>query len=146
LSKNPNDTLKKMLFTIALNFFNEHDYHHRKGCFKKSTDCRFHYPRTIQENHELKVDFKANPSIWHSSYGNNENLQCYPFSMEPKKSLLDVLLYTNNSTVSEIFGFINNVAMGNMNCIYYVTLYNTKEISMKNNFPFCGIVQQLQNI
>ena len=31
----PNDTLKKMLFTIVLNHFNEHDYHHRKGCLKR---------------------------------------------------------------------------------------------------------------
>jgi hypothetical protein len=46
-SRHPNDTLKKMLFTIVLNHFNEHDYRHRKGCFKKTTDCRFHYPRTI---------------------------------------------------------------------------------------------------
>jgi hypothetical protein len=53
-SRHPNDTLK---------IFELHDYHHRKGCFKKTTDCRFHYPRTIQESHELKIDFKAEPSI-----------------------------------------------------------------------------------
>jgi hypothetical protein len=62
-SKHPNDTLKKMIFTIVLNRFNEHDYRHRKGCFKKTTNCRFHYPRTIKESHELKIDFKAEPSI-----------------------------------------------------------------------------------
>jgi len=34
-SRHPNDTLKKMLFTTVLNCFNGHDYHHRKGCFKR---------------------------------------------------------------------------------------------------------------
>ena len=52
-----------MIFTIVLNRFNEHEYGHRKGCFKKTTNCRFHYPRTIQESHELKIDFKAEPQF-----------------------------------------------------------------------------------
>jgi hypothetical protein len=62
-----------MLITIVLKQFNEHDYRHRKGCFNKTTDCRFHYPRTIQESHELNIYFKAEPSIWYTSYGNGEN-------------------------------------------------------------------------
>ncbi len=99
-SRHPNDTLKKMLFTIVLNRFNEHDYRHRKGCFKKTTDCRFHYPRTIQESHELKIDFKAEPSIWYTSYGNGENKTCYLFTMENKRALPDVFLNTNNPIIS----------------------------------------------
>ena len=100
-----------MLFTIVLNHFNEHDYRHRKGCFKKTTDCRFHYPRTIQESHELKIDFKAEPSIWYTSYGNGENKTCYPFTMESKRDLPDVFLNTYNPIISEVFGFNNNVTM-----------------------------------
>ena len=38
-SRHPNDTLKKMLFTIVLKRFNKHDYHHRKECFKKKRIC-----------------------------------------------------------------------------------------------------------
>jgi hypothetical protein len=72
-SRHPNDTLK---------IFELHDYHHRKGCFKKTTDCRFHYPRTIQESHELKIDFKAEPSIvyvtLYNTKGNQEEEQ-FPF-------------------------------------------------------------------
>jgi hypothetical protein len=136
ISRHPNGTLKKMLYNIVLNHFNEHDSHHRKGCFKKTSECRFHYPRTIQENDELKIDFKADPSIWYTSYGNGDNLVCYPFSMEPKRSLQDVFLNTSNPTVSEIYGYNNNVAMGNRNCIYYVTLYNTKGNQQEEQFPF----------
>jgi hypothetical protein len=42
-SRHPNDTLRTMLFRIVLYCFNEHNCHHRKGCFKKTTDCRFYY-------------------------------------------------------------------------------------------------------
>jgi hypothetical protein len=45
--------------------------------------------------------------------------------MESKRALPDVFLNTNNPIISEVLGFNNNVTMGNMNCIYYVTLYNT---------------------
>jgi hypothetical protein len=135
-SRHPNETLKKMLFTIVLNRFNEHDYRHRKGCFKKTTECRFHYPSLIQESHELKIDFKAEPSIWYTSYGNGENKTCYPFTMESKRALPDVFLNTNNPIISEVFGFNNNVTMGNRNCIYYVTLYNTKGNQEEESFPF----------
>jgi hypothetical protein len=38
--------------------------------------------------------------------------------------------------VSEIYGYNNNVAMGNRNCIYYVTLYNTKGNQQEEQFPF----------
>jgi hypothetical protein len=92
-----------MLFTIVLNRFNGHDYHHRKGCFKKTSACRFHYPRTIQESHELKIDFKAEPSICYTSYGNGENKTCYLFTMESKRALPDVFLNTNNPIISEVF-------------------------------------------
>jgi hypothetical protein len=87
----------------------------------------------------VKIDFKADPLIWYTSYGNGDNLVCYPFSMEPKRSLPDVFLNTNNSTVSEIYGYNNNVAMGNRNCIYYVTLYNTKGNQQEEQFPLWRI-------
>ena len=59
--------------------------------------------------------------------------------MEPKRSLPDLFLNTNNATVSEIFGYNNNVAMGNRNCIYYVTLYNTKGNQEEEQLPFLRI-------
>jgi hypothetical protein len=110
LLQNPDKTWKKLLDTIILNHFNEHDYRHRKGCFKKSNECRFHYPRMIQDNYELIVDSNTDVS----------------FSMETKRDIADVFFNTNNPVVSQLFGYNNNVAMGNRNCIYYVTLYRTK--------------------
>ncbi len=56
--------------------------------------------------------------------------------MESKRALPDVFLNTNNPIISEVFGFNNNVTMGNRNCIYYVTLYNTKGNQEEESFPF----------
>ncbi len=42
----------------------------------------------------------------------------------------------NNPVVSNIFGFNNNVAMGNRNCIFYATLYTTKGAQNEEQFPF----------
>jgi hypothetical protein len=79
-----------MLVTIVLNLFNEHDYHHRKGCFKKTAECNFHYPREIKDDHVIRIDFKQEHSVWYTSIGNGENLMWYPFSIEPRRSLVDV--------------------------------------------------------
>jgi len=56
--------------------------------------------------------------------------------METTRDIADVFLNTNNPVVSQIFGYNNNVAMGNRNCIYYVTLYSTKGNSEEEQFPF----------
>jgi hypothetical protein len=117
---------KKLLDAIILNHFNEHDYRHRRGCFKKSNECRIHYPRMLQDNYELIVDSNSDVSTWYSTLGHGENAECYPFSMEMKRDIANVFLNTNNPVVPQIFGYNNNVAMGNRNCIYYVTLYSTK--------------------
>jgi hypothetical protein len=49
---------------------------------------------------------------------------------------LDLFLNTNNPVISKIFGYNNNVMMGNCNCIYDVTLYNTKGNQEEEQFPF----------
>jgi len=60
----------------------------------------------------------------------------YPFTMESKRHVLDLFLNTNNPVLSKIFGYNNNVMMGNCTCIYYVTLYNTKGNQEEEQFPF----------
>jgi len=76
----------------------------------------------LQDIYKLIVDSNSDVSTWSSALGHGENAECYPFSMETKRDITDVFLNTNNPVVSQIFGYNNNVAMGNHNCIYYVTL------------------------
>jgi hypothetical protein len=134
--RNPCLEVEKILRTIVLLRFNEHDYHHRKGCFKKSEECRFHYPRKLQQDDKLEIDWSTEPSKWFSINGNPLIKFCHPFTMESKRQVCDLYLNTNNPVISNIFGYNNNVTMGNRNCIYYVTLYNTKGNLEEEQFPF----------
>jgi hypothetical protein len=70
----------------------------------------------LQDNYELIVDSNSDVSTWHSTLGHGENAECYPFLMETRRDIADVFLNTNNPVVSQIFGYNNNVAMGNRNC------------------------------
>jgi len=130
------DEMEKILKSIILFRFNEHDFHHRKGCFKKTEECRFHYPKKLQVENELIIDWTSTPSKWISAIGNSSTKLCYPFTMETKRHIPDLFLNTNNPFVSKIFGYNNNVMMGNRNCIYYVTLYNTKGNQEEEQFPY----------
>jgi len=90
----------------------------------------------LQDNYELIVDSNTDVSTWYSALGHGENAECYPFLMETKRDTADVFLNTNNPVVSQIFGYNNNVAMGNHNCIYYVMLYSTKGNLEEEQYPF----------
>jgi hypothetical protein len=61
---------------------------------------------------------------------------CFPFTIKSKRHVSDLFLNTNNPVISKIFGYSNNVLIGNRNCIYYVTLYNTKGNQEEEQFPF----------
>ncbi len=61
LSRDPISMLEKMLRAITL--FNEHDWP-GKGCFKKSDECHFSYPRSIKEDFGLKFNWKSEPTTW----------------------------------------------------------------------------------
>ena len=137
LLREPNSILEKILKTITLFRFNEHDYKHRKGCFKKSDECRFSYPRAKKEDFGMTINFESEPTTWYTSYGKHKSHLCHAFTMEPRRHLTDMFLNTNNPVVSNIFGFNNNVAMGNRNCIFYATLYTTKGTQNEEQFPFC---------
>jgi hypothetical protein len=56
--------------------------------------------------------------------------------MESGSHVSDLFLNMNNPIYSNILGYSNNVTMGNRNCIYYVTLYNTKGSQEEEHFPF----------
>jgi hypothetical protein len=43
-NRHPCEEMERILKTIVLLQYNEHDYRHRKGCFKKLNECRFSYP------------------------------------------------------------------------------------------------------
>ena len=96
----PLQEMEKILKTILLLHFNEHDYQHRKGCFKNSNDCRFCYPKNIQDENELLVDWSSEPSKWFSTSADKPVLYCYPFTLETKRHVSDLFLNTNNPIIT----------------------------------------------
>jgi hypothetical protein len=44
-NRHPCVEMERILKTIVLLQYNKHDYRHKKGCFKKSNECRFSYPQ-----------------------------------------------------------------------------------------------------
>ncbi len=94
------------------------------------------FSKKKQTDNEVVVDLSSEPSKWFSVVDGEQFTLCYPFTMQTKRHVSDLYLNTNNPIVSNIFGYNNNVTMGKRNCIYYVTLYNTKGNQDEGHFPF----------
>jgi hypothetical protein len=71
---------------------------------------------------------------WCVVYGCGKDLKARAFTIEPKRSLGDLFMNTHNPAVSTLLGFNNNVTSGNRDAMYYITMYTTKKIKMKNAF------------
>jgi hypothetical protein len=127
---------KKFLTSVAHLRFNEHDWRHRPACFKKGPECRFDFPRWIQEKFNLEFGEEESSGKWYKAYGNGMDVQAKGFSLVTTRSVPDVFLNTHNKTVSSLLGYNNNVASGGRDMIYYVTLYNTKTNQKEEKFPF----------
>jgi hypothetical protein len=89
---------------------------------------------------QMSVDFlipkisKRKLNYWWVGHQNHQN--GFLFQQISQLHIVNLFLNTNNPIISKIFGYNNNVTMGNHNCIYYVTLYNTKGNQDGEQFPF----------
>ncbi len=96
LKSDPDPILEEILRAVTLFRFNKPDYKHRKSCFKKSDECHFSYPRLINEEFGLHINYESDPKIWYTSYGKNKNYSWYAFTMVPRRHVADLFLNTNN--------------------------------------------------
>jgi hypothetical protein len=116
---------RRLLQLIVLLFFNTHDWHHRKGCFKKSKECRFHIPHKPQEQLSITIDDQTTTHVdsktkWFLHDGLHYSVCSY--DILPKRQPWDFFVNTNNPIVSRIIGYNNNICMGSINTLYYCTL------------------------
>jgi hypothetical protein len=135
---NNNSALKRFIQCLAHLRFNEHDWKHRPGCFKKGCECRFDYPRWVQESFDLIFGNEESLAKWFTVYGSGDSpyLNAQGFTLATKRDVSDVFLNTHNRAVTSLLGYNNNVASGGRDMIYYVTLYNTKTNQKEERFPF----------
>ena len=63
LSKKEADSLKEKYYKV-LNMikFNEHDYYHRRSCFKKGNECRFKTPNQVNGHNPIR--YEKEESVW----------------------------------------------------------------------------------
>jgi len=52
---NEDSSIKRLYKLIALLFFSTHDWKHRKGCFKKSNECRFNIPHKPSDKLVIEI-------------------------------------------------------------------------------------------
>jgi hypothetical protein len=141
---------RRFLHYLGLLFFNTHDWKHRKGCFKKGNDCRFHIPKKPCES--LCIDFATNniegvvnddpsttKSYWYHHDGTHHNV-C-SFDICTKRQAWDVFVNTNNPSTTKIFGYNNNICIGNINTLYYCTLYRSKSNQEEETYPYVKVLE-----
>ena len=108
------------LTSVAHLRYNEHDWRHRPACYKKGPECRFDFPRWIQDKFNLESGEEESSGKWYKAYGNGKDVQAKGFNLVSIRGVPDVFLNTHNKTVSLLLGYNNNVASGGRDMIYYV--------------------------
>jgi len=137
--------LRQLLQLVVMIFFNTHDWKHRKSCFKKGSECRFHLPQVpcIELNVRYNTDNLDNvisgKSIdsagkWYFHDGKYMNVCGYDIQSERKP--WDVFVNPHNPCVANIFGYNNNVSLGSINTLYYCTLYTSKSNQEEETYPY----------
>ena len=137
--------LRQLLQLIVMIFFNTHDWRHRKSCFKKGNECRFHLPQvpcselTIRyntENIEDIISGKSTESAGRWYFHDGQYMNVCSYDIQTERQPWDVFVNTNNPIVSNIFGYNNNVSMGSINTLYYCTLYASKTNQEEETYPY----------
>ena len=106
---------------------NEHDWKHRKPCFKHGLECRFFFPNKCHECGFVEDNMDMTKETeWHYVESNKPSKEVYPYSVLPNRSNGSQYLNTHSRIITEKFGCNSNVQMGSPRCVFYVVHYTTK--------------------
>ena len=118
---------RKVRSHIAEFRMNEHDWKHRKPCFKHGLECRFSFPNKchdcgfVEDNTDT-----AKETEWHYVDSSKPSKIVYPYSVIPKRSNGSQYLNTHSHIITKKFGCNSNVQVGSPRCVFYVVHYTTK--------------------
>lgn len=146
---------RRLLLLLVTLFFNTHDWHHRKACFKKSNECRFHIPKKPISDFDIIYNKQCweepateNVCRWYHHDGNYHNICSHDIVCQ--RSAWDVFINTNNPIVSKLVGYNNNICMGGINVLYYCTLYTSKSNQEEETYPYIkaleAVAQRLKRV
>ena len=137
--------LRRLLQLIVMYFFNTHDWKHRKSCFKKGVECRFHIPQkpcetttVLYKSDDLDNLLQGLRSQCNAKWYHHDGTfhKVCGFEIQPKRKPWDAFVNINNPVVSKVFGYNNNVCMGSINTLFYCTLYTSKSNQEDETYPF----------
>ena len=117
---------KMMRHHIANRRMNEHDFNHRRSCFKYSDECRARFPERACSECEFILDDEdpTKGTVWRGLH--RDNMESFPYTVKGKRSAGSQYLNTFNDTAFQILACNNNVQMGSARSLFYVVHYATK--------------------
>ena len=83
-------TVRKFLLTIPYLRSNEHDGRHHPGCFKNGCECRYDFPRWIQEIFVVTFGPEQSKRKWFLVYGGALDLDAKGFTLVSDRGIPDV--------------------------------------------------------
>ena len=117
------ELLKERYYTtLNLLKFNEHDYCHRRSCFKNGLECRFKLP--YQVNEKDYIQYGTQPSIWNKLNGKDRKVTSFKVML--KRNMGDQFLNTCSLGLAQTSGYNTNVQVGDVAHVFYNTLYGSK--------------------
>ena len=139
------DTLEARLILLRSKF-DEHDYMHRPGCFKKGKECRFNLAkqacvRTIFHIDDAMED-GSNVEDWHR-LDQSEPLQTTPYLIETKRPMGSQFINTHSTPVSFVMTCNTNMQVGVVAHLFYATAYAFKDTQKEDSERFIRIGTQV---
>ena len=120
--------------------FNSHDFHHRKGCFKKGCECRFHLPKGHQILATIEFD-EENAMYWHFIDGTKKKISRYEYMAG--RNTGDQFVNMSNDIASCVLGCNTNVGTADRPGFFYVTMYASKQNQTEEKIAYLSCCEAL---
>ena len=115
---------------------NEHDWKHRKPCFKHGLECRFDFPMQCHECGFVEDNMDPMKATeWNYVCPGRGSKDVFPYSVLSTRNDGSQYLNTHSRTVTEKFGCNSNIQMGSPRCVFYVVHYTTKLTQKEDRGP-----------
>lgn len=127
----------------------EHDWRHRASCFKKGSECRFHFGKKSCTFTDVCIDAvaidRSNVTTWFRLNQDieNQHIESTPYLIETRRPMGCQFLNTHSVPVSAVFGCNTNVQIGEPVHLYYNTAYAFKDTQKEDSDRFIRIGTQV---
>lgn len=117
-----------------------HDWNHRRSCFKSGPECRFDFAKRSQKEtclhvEETQEDLSENAVQWYR-LDQGIHLESTPFMVLTRRPMGCQFLNTHNVAASTVFGCNTNVQIGEPCHIYYNAAYAFKDTQKEDSERF----------